>query len=69
MLSYKPLWKTLIEKDVKKTELVNRKILSWTLIDKMKKGGALSLSTVEKICQYLDCRIEDVVEYVPDQAQ
>jgi len=66
MLSYKPLWKTLINKDLKKTQLVESRILSWTLISRMLNNQPVSLSTVEKICTYLDCKIEDVVEYIPD---
>lgn len=66
MLSYKPLWKTLIDQDKKKTQLVSEGVLSWTLIRRMANGLPVSLSTVEKICRYLDCKISDVVEYIPD---
>lgn len=67
MLSYNPLWKTLIEKNIKRSKMAEDIGLSPTIISNMGKNKSVNLSTIEKICQYLGCRIEDVVEYIPNE--
>ncbi|WP_371017407.1 helix-turn-helix domain-containing protein [Pseudalkalibacillus sp. JSM 102089] len=63
-LSYKPLEITLIKNDKTKTDLRNEVKLSPTIIAKIAKGETISLSSIMKICEYLDCDVEDVVEFV-----
>ena len=68
MISYKPLWKTLIDKDKKKVDLTREAgISSKTINDMAHNDGNMyvSLKTLDRICEYLDCQIEDIVEYVP----
>ena len=65
MFSYKPLLRLLIEKDMTKTQLREAVGFSSATLAKMSKGEYISLETVENICKYLDCKIEDVVEIQP----
>ena len=65
MFSYKPLLRLLIEKDMTKTQLREAVGFSSATLAKMAKGEYISLETVENICKYLDCKIEDVVEIQP----
>ena len=60
-ISYNNLWKTLIDKGVKKGELCNNAGISSSTIAKMSRNEAVSLSIILKICETLDCAIEDVV--------
>jgi DNA-binding Xre family transcriptional regulator len=62
MISYKPLWHTLIEKDIKKMELVKRVGMSSSTLAKLNNDNYVALEVVDRICQVLDCRIEQVVE-------
>ena len=64
MISFKPLWKQLIDKDMKKMDLVERGIVSRGTLAKMGKDGSIKLAVVDRICSELDCSINDVIEYV-----
>lgn len=62
MVSYKPLWHTLIEKGIKKMELVKMVGMSSSTLAKLNNDNYVALEVIDRICQTLDCRIEDVVE-------
>ncbi|MEC1663367.1 helix-turn-helix domain-containing protein [Bacillus subtilis] len=62
--SYKPMEITLIKKDKRKIDLRNDLDVSSATLAKMSKGEAVSLSVIIKICEYLECPIQDVVELV-----
>ena len=61
-ISYNKLWKTLIDKGMNKTELRQKVRLSSSTMTKMTNGEAVTLTTIERICDILGCQIEDVVE-------
>lgn len=65
MVSYKPLFKLLIERNMTKTQLREAIGFSSATLAKMSKGEYISLEIIESICQYLDCKIEDVIEIIP----
>lgn len=62
MISYKPLWHTLIEKDVKKMALVKLTGMSSGTLAKLNNDEPVALTVLERICLALDCPIEAVVE-------
>lgn len=62
MISYKPLFRLLLEKDMTKTELRTEVGFSTATLAKLSKGEYISLETIENICKYLNCKIEDVIE-------
>lgn len=65
--SYKPLFKLLIDRNMKKKELAKKAGLSLATITKLGKGGAtISSDVLVRICTALNCRIEDIMEIVPD---
>ena len=63
-VSYKKLWKLLIDKDIKKKDLSAMAGVSPATITKMGKGGHVTTEVLMKICMALNCRIEDVMEFV-----
>lgn len=67
MLSYKPLFRLLLERDMSKTQLKNGVSLSPNVMSKLSKGEYVSMEVIERICKYLNCHIEDVVEILPDK--
>lgn len=66
VISYKKLWKLLIDKNMKKKELCEKANISSASITKMGKGGYVTTEILLKICTALGCRIEDIMEIVPD---
>lgn len=67
MLSYKPLFRLLLERDMSKTQLKNGVSLSPNVMSKLSKGEYVSMEVIERICKYLNCRIENIVEILPDK--
>lgn len=65
MISYKPLFKLLVERNMTKTQLREAVGFSPATLAKMSKGEYVSLEVIENICKYLDCKIEDVIEILP----
>lgn len=68
-INYKPLWKLLIDKDLKKKDLCELAGISPASVTKMGKGGHVTTETLEKICLALNCRVEDIMELVPGESQ
>ena len=60
-VSYDPLWKKLIDVKMNKTELAEKTGIARSTIAKMGKNEIVSLDVIVKICNTLDCGIEDVV--------
>ena len=66
--SYKPLFKLLIDRNMKKKELAECAGLSLATITKMgKEGTTVTTDVLVKICVALNCKIGDIVEIVPDE--
>lgn len=61
--TYKPLWKLLIDKEMSKKNLMQATGISKSTMDKMARSETVSLDVVDRICNYFDCKIEDVIEY------
>ena len=66
---YKRLWKLLIDRDMKKKDLCAQAGISSASITKMGKNGHVTTEILLKICTALDCRIEDIMEIVPDDKE
>lgn len=61
-LSYKPLWDTLKDRELKKTDLCDKAGLSRSTIAKMGKEEYVALEVIERICNSLSCQVQDVIE-------
>lgn len=66
-VSYKRLWKLLIDRDMKKGELCKLAGISNASITKMGKNGCITTDVLNKICTALECNIEDIMEIVKEQ--
>ena len=64
-VSYKKLWKLLIDKDMMKKDLQEMSGVSWSSITKLSKGETVSMDVLMKICQTLECDIGDIMELLP----
>ena len=65
-VSYKKLWKLLIDKDIKKKDLSSMAGVSPATITKMGKNGHVTTEVLLKICTALNCQVEDVMEIIPE---
>ena len=67
MISYAPLWKTLKEKGQSTYTLIFKHGISAATINKMKHNGGITTAKIDDLCKMLDCRVEDIVEYIKDE--
>jgi DNA-binding Xre family transcriptional regulator len=68
-ISYKPLFKLLVDRNMTKTSLRTELGLSSATLAKLGKGEALSGNVIEKICQYFRCQVQEVVEITFDDVK
>ena len=66
-VSYKKLWKMLIDKDMKKKDLQADARISWASVTKLSKGETVSMEVIMKICKTLNCNIGDIMDLIPDE--
>ena len=66
-VSYKKLWKLLIDKDMNKKKLMEATGISKSTMDKMARNEPVSMEIIDRICNYFGCEIEDVIEHVEVQ--
>ena len=66
MISYAPFWKTLKEKGESTYALINKYNISSSTIDRIRKGGGITTAKIDDLCKILDCKVEDIIEYVKD---
>mgnify|MGYP000552159594 FL=1 len=65
-VSYKQLWKLLIDKDMMKKDLQKEAGISWATLTKMSKGEVVSTEVLMKVCKVLHCDVGDIVEFIDD---
>lgn len=66
-VSYKKLWKLLIDRNMKKTDLRLQSGISSTSLAKLGKDENVSMDVLKKICKTLDCNIGDIMDILPDE--
>ena len=68
-VSYKRLWKLLIDRDMKKKDLAEQSGVSNASIAKLGRNENVNTDILLKICVALKCDISDILEIVPDEAE
>jgi len=63
---YKPFFKTLIDKEITREQIKKDLQLSPTTMAKLAKGENVSMIVLDKLCQYLNCEIEDIIAHVKE---
>ncbi len=66
MISYAPFWATLKRKNVSTYALRVKYNISPNTLTRMKNNRYLSMRTIEDLCKILDCRLEEIAEYIPE---
>lgn len=67
MMSFDPLWETMQSRGLTTYALIEKHGLSRGTLDKLKHNRNVTLETIEKLCIILDCKVEDIVVYIPNK--
>lgn len=67
MIRYDPLWKTMSQRKTTTYTLRVKHSMSHATVQRLQKNMPVSTYTLDKLCKILDCRLEDIAEYVPDE--
>lgn len=66
-VSYKKLFHMLIDRDISNSQLQKMAGYSANITTRLKNNTYVSLESVEKICRVLNCKVDDIVEFIPDE--
>ena len=67
MIKYDRLWETLKEKDISQYKLIKDYGIDKAQLHRLRKNMIVKTLVLNNLCKILDCRIEDIMEYVPDE--
>lgn len=65
-VSYKKLFHLMIDNGMTNAELMEKGGFSANIITRLKRNNYISLDSIEKICKVLDCGVDDILEFLPD---
>ena len=65
-VSYNKLWKLMIDKRINKTELTHIAGITTNAMAKLGRNEEVRVGVLEKLCTSLDCKLDDIVEFVPE---
>ncbi|MCD7995143.1 MAG: helix-turn-helix domain-containing protein [Clostridia bacterium] len=63
MIDYSPLWDTMARQGVTQYQILKDKVIDNKTLDSLKKGKNITMLTAERICKYLKCTPNDIVEF------
>ena len=66
MISYEPFYRTLKNKNISTYRLVNEYGVSRSLLDRLKHNKPISTVTINDLCSFLDCKVEDILIYTKE---
>lgn len=69
MIVFDRLWDTLKEKNISQYKLIKEYNISTGQLDRLRKNGNVNTFTLNQLCKILNCKIEDIVEYVEIEEQ
>lgn len=67
MISYEKLWKTMRERGITQYALIKQYHISPGQITRLKRNESVSTHTIEIFCKILNCEVEDIMKYIPDE--
>ena len=68
-VSYKRLFHLMIDKGVTNAELMEKAGFSANIITRLKRDHYVVLDSIEKICYALDCGVDDILEFIPEEKE
>lgn len=68
-VSYKKLFHILIDRDITTAQLQKKAGYSANISTRLRNNTYVSLESIEKICRVLDCKVDDIVDFIPDEQE
>ena len=69
MISYEPFYRTLLRRGMTEYYLIYKQGVESHTLHRMKHGKPITTKTLNTLCEILDCRVEDILVYIPDAAE
>ena len=66
-VNYKKLFHLMIEKDLSNSDLQRKAGFSGNILTRLKRNRYVSLESIESICRVLECGVDDILEFVPEE--
>lgn len=66
MISYRPFYDTLLAKNITEYSLIFHHGISANTLHRMKHGAAITTTTINLLCEILDCEVSDIIEYIKE---
>lgn len=67
MIVFTPLWETMKEKGITTYTLIYKKGIPTSTMSRLRNNKPCTTTTLNDLCRILDCKIEDIVQYIPDE--
>jgi putative transcriptional regulator len=66
MITFDRLWETLKKREISQYKLIKEYKISTGQLDRLRKNGNVNTYTLNQLCKILDCKLEDIAEYIED---
>lgn len=67
MIVYNKLWETMKKRGISQYKLNKEYKISFGMLDKLRKNASVTTYTLDNLCRILNCKLEDIAEYIPDK--
>jgi len=68
VISYEPFYRTLLKKNITEYHLIFKQGISANTIHRIKHGQAITTKTLDELCFILDCKVEEIIQYVKEES-
>lgn len=66
MIQYDRLWQTMKQRGISQYDLYTHHNVNRSQLDRLRKNKNVEVNTIDKLCNILHCRVEDIMEHIPD---
>ena len=69
MIKYDRLWETMRQRGISQYDLYTHHNINRSQLDRLRHNKNIEVYTIDKLCRILNCRVEDIMEFEPDEQQ
>lgn len=67
MIAYEPFWRTLKQKSITSYMLTKKMNVNESTLYRIRKGKPMTTTTLDELCRVLNCDVQDIIHYIPDE--
>lgn len=67
MIKYDRLWETMKQRGISQYDLYTRYNVNRSQLDRLRKNKNVEVNTIDRLCNLLHCKVEDIMEHIPDE--